>query len=548
MVDTTTATTINGILKGNGATVSAATSADYLAPGIFTSYTSTRRATVTGVNALLAGTLTPAAVVTPTVSGSTSSGASITINSTDHLTKGKINLGSGSAFDDATESLGLGTTSPSSILHAIGSLATTAVNYVIRVANWLLTKGNSAFIAFTSKDQAGTEYVGGAIGVLFTNHSTNKQRGTIVFETVSSAATVGFKRKLTIDSNGITTVNGSLVIGGDSSGITFANRSTILSGYVRRNTTDTMIGVNSPANMMLTLAGQGVANMASGFELPSQWAYAATISSGALSSDLGGVGALLIGPTYTTSSAAGTADLRISRVESAISSGPNYLIDAGVNSSGHKSVFSVTNHGRALFAKYTSAALTGSVVAVDDLGVRLKGSATTWDDLRVEPTSRSVASAPVFSASGWDSLLYNYRFANGPTAEYLYFNVQMPHSWLEGSGIYPHVHFAPTTTGTGQVDFTIRCSWATPAGTFGTGSDYTVSYNIASNSQYKHVMASNASPVSMTGMGVSATAACRITRSTSDGYAGNADVLYIDIHYEVDSMGSDTATGKTATP
>lgn len=44
--------------------------------------------------------------------GSTSSQGTLTLHSTSHLSKGKILLGSGSAFDDAQERLGLGTTSP----------------------------------------------------------------------------------------------------------------------------------------------------------------------------------------------------------------------------------------------------------------------------------------------------------------------------------------------------------------------------------------------------------------------------------------------------
>lgn len=203
-------------------------------------------------------------------------------------------------------------------------------------------------------------------------------------------------------------------------------------------------------------------------------------------------------------------------------------------------------------ARATIGSATNYATIDADLGIRLAGNATTWDDLRVEPTARSgagVGTAPSFAASPWDTLLFNYEFTNGPTAEYLYFNVQMPHRWKEGSSVYPHVHFAPHTTGTGQVDFTIYCSWATPmTGTFGTGSSYTASYNIASNSQYKHLIASNSTAQSMAGMALSSAASCYVSRSMADTYAGSVSAIYLDIHYEVDSMGSDSDYTKSATP
>lgn len=50
-------------------------------------------------------------------SGGTASGEGLTLHSTAHATKGKIYLGSGSAFDDVNERLGINTTSPAYNLH-----------------------------------------------------------------------------------------------------------------------------------------------------------------------------------------------------------------------------------------------------------------------------------------------------------------------------------------------------------------------------------------------------------------------------------------------
>lgn len=57
-----------------------------------------------------------------TASGGTGASEALTLNSTDHATKGKINLGSGSAFDDATERLGIGITSPGYGVDVVGDM------------------------------------------------------------------------------------------------------------------------------------------------------------------------------------------------------------------------------------------------------------------------------------------------------------------------------------------------------------------------------------------------------------------------------------------
>lgn len=56
-------------------------------------------------------------VTSPTVRGSSSNGGDLNLSSTSNATKGKINLGTASTYDELNDRLGLGTTSPSVPLH-----------------------------------------------------------------------------------------------------------------------------------------------------------------------------------------------------------------------------------------------------------------------------------------------------------------------------------------------------------------------------------------------------------------------------------------------
>jgi hypothetical protein len=59
-----------------------------------------------------------------TLNGDTASGGNLTLHSTAHATKGKINLGSASAYDQANDRLGMGTTAPATALNLGSANAT----------------------------------------------------------------------------------------------------------------------------------------------------------------------------------------------------------------------------------------------------------------------------------------------------------------------------------------------------------------------------------------------------------------------------------------
>ncbi len=64
-----------------------------------------------------------------TLSGGTASGETLTLSSTAHATKGKINLGGSSTFDESNDRLGIGTLVPSAKLHSFGTTTQLRLSY-----------------------------------------------------------------------------------------------------------------------------------------------------------------------------------------------------------------------------------------------------------------------------------------------------------------------------------------------------------------------------------------------------------------------------------
>jgi len=178
----------------------------------------------------------------------------------------------------------------------------------------------------------------------------------------------------------------------------------------------------------------------------------------------------------------------------------------------------------------------------------LIGTATVWDDLRIEPVARnSGAKAPSFV--NWINGLYLYDFDDAAVAseKEIFFTVQLSHSWKEGSAVEPHVHWTNKTTGTAGhvVRWGLEYSKAKIGGTFGAsttvygttiagGGDITVA---------NEHMLTDFDPIDMTGDTVSTVLVCRLFRNSSnaaDTYTGTAGLLYIDWHILLDSMGSKT--------
>jgi hypothetical protein len=185
---------------------------------------------------------------------------------------------------------------------------------------------------------------------------------------------------------------------------------------------------------------------------------------------------------------------------------------------------------------------TSTFQIASDGTVRLTGDATTWEDLRFPATAINPAGAT--AAMVFDTTNIGFTAsASGTTS--IAVIAQMPHSWKQGSTIEPHIHWEPTTTDTGNVVWNITYRWVNinedePIATFSQVID------AGDGSAFRHQLA-DFPGIAGTGKTFSSLLSITISRggsSPDDTYTGDALLKEFDIHYEVDSFGTDSEYGK----
>lgn len=162
-----------------------------------------------------------------------------------------------------------------------------------------------------------------------------------------------------------------------------------------------------------------------------------------------------------------------------------------------------------------------------------------WDDLRFPAQSiKQGATNP----PGWVKLtglgeVYCLGF-DKTTSEDVYFVVQLPHHWKEGTELRPHIHWTSQSGSSGNVAWVLEYTIASTNETF--PSTTTDSMVVPNPAQYVHTVDAW-SPIFMSGKRVSSVLLCRVYRDTSnvlDTLNEDALLLEIDFHYQVDSFGS----------
>ena len=85
-----------------------------------------------------------------------------------------------------------------------------------------------------------------------------------------------------------------------------------------------------------------------------------------------------------------------------------------------------------------------------------EGNATVWDDLRVSLDKGSSSASLEYVLGNPGPQIWYFR--NNEGLEMMSFVVQLPHSWKEGSTIFPHVHWLPKADKTGNVQWNLDYS------------------------------------------------------------------------------------------
>ena len=172
------------------------------------------------------------------------------------------------------------------------------------------------------------------------------------------------------------------------------------------------------------------------------------------------------------------------------------------------------------------------------------GSSTTYEDLQVPAltTARNINPPNLVPFRG-NVLVYEFSDENAGNEEQVYFSVQIPHSWDEGTTIYPHVHFACGTTSVDSVRWGLEYSWASVEENFpvSTNTIY-ASKQIGTAYDHKVVGFGGITPTTSQDK-ISSILICRLFRNSSnaieDSYNGDdVYLLQFDIHYQVNTLGS----------
>ena len=151
-----------------------------------------------------------------------------------------------------------------------------------------------------------------------------------------------------------------------------------------------------------------------------------------------------------------------------------------------------------------------------------------WEDLRFAARATQVNPATSLPHFDWTN---NGFLFDASSTETVYLVGQMPHHWVAGSNVEPHIHWMPTNTNTGDVRWQLEYK-VTNIDAVESGSWTTVPVDDAgAGVAYTHQLASFGE-LSFAGITASAVITMKISRlGAADTY--NADALYkeFDIHY-----------------
>lgn len=261
---------------------------------------------------------------------------------------------------------------------------------------------------------------------------------------------------------------------------------------------------------------------------------------------------------------AGTA-LPVYVVGSDLSGNLNILDDVSISSPLENQVLQYNPAGYWENRTVVTLGGTTNAVRIDTGGeLELLGTATRWDDLRIEPVARNTGTnAPSFEQWADDNglgdtgtsrgvYLYSFDDALAASEKEIFFSMQMPHSW-KGTSIYLHVHWIGNLADTTAAPrWGCEYNWKDIGRVFGAtntiytdGSNYTEIGTDADIVAGKHYISKfttlvpGASAVDMSSVLIG-----RIFRNSSNGAdtynvaSNKCGLLYIDAHYEIDTMGS----------
>lgn len=192
----------------------------------------------------------------------------------------------------------------------------------------------------------------------------------------------------------------------------------------------------------------------------------------------------------------------------------------------------------------------GNYLTVEGDGtIKMNGNATVFTDLT--PTCASIGTgvnAPVFST--FTDALRAYEFVGtGAQFKEFFMAFQLPHSYKEGSNIVPHIHlYIPDDATGGVIKFQCDYVWTnidTTGSVATTNLTGTITRTASQGINNNAILSFGT--ITGTGKTISSILTCRIWRDptdVADTFGSSVWSLSVDIHYEMDTLGSRTITTK----
>lgn len=172
-----------------------------------------------------------------------------------------------------------------------------------------------------------------------------------------------------------------------------------------------------------------------------------------------------------------------------------------------------------------------------------------WDDIApyyISGQGPSVAGTAQYGTTGF----FWYKLAdNHAKNEELQFSFQIPHRWAAGTNVHFHLHTVPSANGAaGNEDVVIRTQyqWVNIGGAYGTAtSDNTTVdtiFRVGAAEANTHALWETTDSWNGSTKTLSSDLVVIISRlsnsSSDDNYTGDVWLRYVDLHVEIDSLGS----------
>ena len=176
---------------------------------------------------------------------------------------------------------------------------------------------------------------------------------------------------------------------------------------------------------------------------------------------------------------------------------------------------------------------------VPTVGAQPRPLAAYWEDMRFP--AAAIQLNPATTHPELDTTIPGRLYRDGETDTQIVI-AQIPHSWREGTTLYPHVHWHKTTSAVGNVVWQLSYQWS-PIGEGLTdavellGSVPAVS---DANTANRHALTRLGS-ISGKGKTISDMLLMKLSRlgaNEADTYGASARLIEFDIHYQISSPGS----------